>query len=237
MNPAVNTAANNGMNTGGRDAGARHRLIDWGAQFRGLHGRHPSLWPLLPRSLCALAILAAVLLAGWRLLWLSQWEELTAASAQEQHLRDDFARNAGRARDLERLRRHRDRVQAEVDMLQRWLPGRAEMDALLSEINQAGLARGLQFELFKPGKEQVFDHYAELPIDIKLSGSFHALAGFASDVANLSRIVKLDRIALTQGRDGPLAFEGVARAFRYLDSDELAARAEQAAHDKKGKSR
>ncbi len=233
----MNTVANTIVPTGGRDAGARHRASDWAAQFRGLHGRHPSLWPLLPRSLCALAVLAAVLLAGWRLLWLSQWEDLKAASTQEQQLRDEFARNAGRARDLERLRRHREQVQAEVDMLQRWLPGRAEMDALLSEINQAGLARGLQFELFKPGKEQVFDYYAELPIDIKLSGSFHALAGFASDIANLSRIVRLDRIALTQGRDGPLAFEGVARAFRYLDSDELAARAEQAIHDKKGKSR
>ncbi len=233
----MNTAMNIAEDTGGRGAGARHRAFDWGMQFRGLHDRHPSLWPLLPRSLCALAVLVAVLLAGWRLIWLPQWEDLTAAGAQEQQLRDEFARNAGRARDLERLRRRREQVQAEVDMLQRWLPGRAEMDALLSEINQAGLARGLQFELFKPGKEQVFDYYAELPIDIKLSGSFHALAGFASDVANLSRIVKLDRIALTQSRDGPLAFEGVARAFRYLDSDELAARTAQAAHDKKGKSR
>ncbi len=233
MNAAMNTA----VDTGNRGAGTRHRPFDWGRQFRGLHGRHPSLWPLLPRSLCALTALVAVLLAGWRLIWLPQWEDLTAASSQEQQLREEFARNAGRARDLERLRRHRAQVQAEVDLLQRWLPGRAEMDALLSEINQAGLARGLQFELFKPGQEQVFDYYAELPIDIKLSGSFHALAGFASDFANLSRIVKLDRIALTQSRDGPLAFEGVARAFRYLDSDELAARAAQAAHDKKGKSR
>ncbi len=233
MNAAMNTA----VDTGNRGAGTRHRPFDWGRQFRGLHGRHPSLWPLLPRSLCALTALVAVLLAGWRLIWLPQWEDLTAASSQEQQLREEFARNAGRARDLERLRRHRAQVQAEVDLLQRWLPGRAEMDALLSEINQAGLARGLQFELFKPGQEQVFDYYAELPIDIKLSGSFHALAGFAGDFANLSRIVKLDRIALTQSRDGPLAFEGVARAFRYLDSDELAARAAQAAHDKKGKSR
>ncbi len=233
MSASVNVA----VDTGGRGSGARHRSTDWLGQFRCLQGRHPSLWPLLPRSLCALAVLAAVLLAGWRLLWLSQWEALSAASAQEQQLRGEFARNAGRARDLERLRRHREQVQAEVDMLQRWLPGRAEMDALLSEINQAGLARGLQFELFKPGKEQVLDYYAELPIDIKLSGSFHALAGFASDVANLSRIVKLDRIALTQSRDGPLVFEGVARAFRYLDSDELAARSAQVAHDKKDKTR
>ena len=215
----------------------RRAAIDWRAQFRGLHGRHPSRWPVLPRSLCALAMLAAVLLAGWRLLWLPQWDELTAASQQEQQLRTEFARNAGRARDLDRLRRRRAEVQAQVETLERQLPGRAEMDALLSEINQAGLARGLQFELFKPGKAQLFDYYAELPIDIKLSGSFHALAGFASDVANLSRIVTLDRITLSQGRDGALAFEGVARTYRYLDREELVERAKPAVSAKPRKSR
>ncbi len=217
---------------------SRHRAaIDWRAQFRGLHGRHPSLWPVLPRSLCALATLVAVLLAGWRLLWLPQWDELTAASQQEQQLRAEFARNAGRARDLDRLPRRRTDVQAQVETLERQLPGRAEMDALLSEINQAGLARGLQFELFKPGKELLFDYYAELPIDIKLSGSFHALADFASDVANLSRIVTLDRIALSQARDGTLAFEGIARTYRYLDREELAARARPVVGDKRHTSR
>lgn len=213
------------------------RWLDWRAQFSGLQGRHPSLWAVLPRSLCALLTLFAVVLAGWRLVWLPQWDELDAATRQEQQLRDEFARNAGRARDLERLRRQLSEVQAQVELLERQLPGRAEMDALLSEINQAGLARGLQFELFKPGKEQVVDYYAELPIDIKLSGSFHALAGFASDVANLSRIVILDRIALSQGRDGALAFDGVVRTFRYLDRDELAARAKPAAEDNKQASR
>ena len=221
------------------DTGAvkRSPAFAWGAQLRGLRGRHPSLWPRLPRWLCALAVLVAVLLAGWRLLWLPQWGDLEAAGIQEQQLRAEFARNAGRARDLERLRRRRADAQAQVERLQRQLPGRAEMDALLSEVNQAGLARGLQFELFKPGKEQAADFYAELPIDIKLSGSFHALAGFASDVANLARIVTLDRIVLSQGREGPLAFEGVARTFRYLDRDELAAHARPAVDDKQRKPR
>lgn len=217
--------------------GIRRWAFDWRAWCRNLRGRHPSLWPLLPRSVCALATLVAVLLAGWRLLWLPQWDELAAAGLQEQTLREAFARNAGRARDLDRLRRRRAEVQAQVEALERQLPGRAEMDALLSEVNQAGLARGLQFELFKPGKEQVFAYYAELPIDIRLSGSFHALAGFASDVANLSRIVTLDHIALSQGRDGPLAFEGIARTFRYLDREEVAARAAPAAESKQQKTR
>ena len=210
----------------------RGLIVGWRAQFRGLQGRHPSSWPVLPRLLCASAVMAGVLLAGWWLLWLPQHEELAAAVQQEQRLREEFVRNAGRARDLDRLRRRRAEVQAQVELLERQLPGRAEMDALLSEINQAGLERGLQFELFKPGKAQLFDHYAELPIDIKLSGSFHALAGFASDVANLSRIVILDRIAVVAGRDSVLSFEGVARTFRYLDAAELATRARSAADDK-----
>ncbi|MEO0317783.1 MAG: hypothetical protein RL404_1460 [Pseudomonadota bacterium] len=227
------------MNAAIIDTGpAMHKMVfDWRAQFRSLHGRHPSLWPVLPRALCALATLSAVLLAGWRLLWLPQWDELVAAGMQEQTLRQTFARNAGRARDLDRLRRRRSDVQAQVETMERQLPGRADMDALLSEVNQAGLGRGLQFELFKPGKAQVFDYYAELPIDIRLSGSFHALAGFASDVANLSRIVTLEGIALMQGRDGTLAFEGMARTFRYLDRDELATRTSPAsgAQQRKGR--
>ncbi len=223
------------MNAAIIDTGpAMHKMVfDWRAQFRSLHGRHPSLWPVLPRALCALATLSAVLLAGWRLLWLPQWDELVAAGMQEQTLRQTFARNAGRARDLDRLRRRRSDVQAQVETMERQLPGRADMDALLSEINHAGVARGLQFELFKPGKEQLFDYYAELPIDIKVTGGFHAMAGFASDLANLSRIVTLDRISITQGREGLLAFEGVARTFRYLDSDELAARARLTADNTK----
>lgn len=218
-------------------AGKGRIAFYWRAQFRGLHERHPSLWPVLPRSLCALLILSAVLLAGWRLLWLPQSDELLAAGRQEQALRETFARNAGRARDLDRLRHRRAAVQAQVDTMERQLPGRADMDALLSEVNQAGVGRGLQFELFKPGKAQVFDYYAELPIDIRLTGSFHSLAGFASDVANLSRIVTLDQIALTQGRDGTLAFEGIARTFRYLDRDELATRSSPVAETRQRKGR
>ncbi len=209
----------------------------WRYQWRGLHGRHPALWPVLPRALCALLLLVAVLLAGWQLLWLPQSEELAAGERQEQQLREEFERNAGRARDLDRLRRRRADAQAQVEALERQLPGKAEMDALLSEINLAGVARGLQFEWFKPGKEQLFDFYAELPIDIKLSGPFHALAGFASDVANLSRIVTLDRIALAPGRDGALAFDGIARTYRYLDQEELAARARETGQAPEGAGR
>ncbi len=234
MNAAIGTTVAANAPSG---VAIRGQGIEWRAQFRGLQGQPPYLWPLLPRLLCALVVMAMVLLAGWRLLLLPQSETLAAAAQQEQRLREEFARNAGRARDLDRLRRHRAVVQAQVELLERQLPGRAEMDALLAEINQAGLERGLQFELFKPGKEQLFEYYAELPIDIKLTGSFHALAGFASDVANLSRIVILDRIAISAGRETPLSFEGVARTFRYLDGEELAARARTLADEKKRNAR
>jgi type IV pilus assembly protein PilO len=234
MNAAIGTTVPANAPSG---VAIRGQSIEWRAQFRGLQGRPPYLWPFLPRLLCALVVMAMVLLAGWRLLWLPQSETLAAAAQQEQRLREEFARNAGRARDLDRLRRHRAVVQAQVELLERQLPGRAEMDALLAEINQAGLERGLQFELFKPGKEQLFEYYAELPIDIKLTGSFHALAGFASDVANLSRIVILDRIAISAGRETPLSFEGVARTFRYIDGEELAARARTLADEKKRNAR
>ncbi len=205
-------------------------------QFRHLHGRHPSSWPWLPRLLCALLMLLASLAAGWQLMLQPQSEKIALARQKEQVLREEFARNAGRARDLERLRLRHRQVQLQVDALERQLPGRAELGELLAEINQAGISRGLQIELFKPGKEQVYDHYAELPIDIKLSGSFHAVAGFASDLANLSRIVSLDRIAISPGREAMLSVEGVARTFRYLDADEQAARAKaKAAADEAGR--
>ncbi len=207
-------------------------------QFRHLHGRHPSSWPWLPRLLCALLMLLAALAAGWHLMLQPQSEKIALARQKEQVLREEFARNAGRARDLERLRLRHRQVQLQVDALERQLPGRAELGELLAEINQAGISRGLQIELFKPGKEQVYDHYAELPIDIKLSGSFHAVAGFASDLANLSRIVSLDRIAISSGREAMLSVEGVARTFRYLDADEQAARAKaKAAADEAGRKR
>ena len=109
----------------------------------------------------------------------------------------------------------------------------AEMAALLSDINQAGLGRGLQFELFKPGQVVVRDYYAELPIDIKVSGNYHDIGAFAGDMANLPRIVTLNNMALTTGRDGTLTLDAVAKTFRYLDQDEVAAQRKAAARKKK----
>lgn len=196
------------------------RFDELRAQFRGLEGRHPGLWPALPRSLCAVAALVAVVAAGGWLAWMPQFEELDRGREAEQRLRNDFESKVAQAQNLDSLRRQKTEVEAQVGRLERQLPGKAEMDALLAEISQAGVARGLQFESFKPGQLQFGDYYAELPIDMRLSGNFHALAGFVSDVANMPRIVTLDKIAIAQQREGALTFECVAHAFRYLDPAE-----------------
>jgi type IV pilus assembly protein PilO len=108
------------------------------------------------------------------------------------------------------------------------------MDALLSDINQAGLGRGLQFELFKPGQVNVKDYYAELPIDIKIAGNYHDVGAFTSDIANLPRIVTLNNLNLVAGKDGSLTMDAVAKTFRYLDKEELVAQRKAAADAKKG---
>ena len=202
-------------------------------QFRGLEGRHPGLWPPLPRTLCAIAMLVAVVAAGGWLIWMPQWEELDRGRDTEQRLRAEFEAKVAQAQNLDSLRKQRAEVEAQVGRLERQLPGKAEMDALLAEISQAGVARGLQFELFKPGQLQFGDYYAELPIEMRLSGNFHALASFVSDVANMPRIVTLDKIAIAQQREGALSFECVAHAFRYLDPSEAEQRKQQAADRKK----
>ncbi len=202
-------------------------------QFRDLDGRHPGLWPALPRALCAMALLVAVVGAGGWLLWLPQWEELDRGRETEQRLRTEFEGKVAQAQHLDSLRRHKAEVEAQVGRLERQLPGKAEMDALLAEISQAGVARGLQFELFKPGQLHFGDFYVELPIEIRLTGNFHALASFVSDVANLPRIVTIDKIAIAQQREGVLSFECVAHAFRYLDPAEAEQKKQQAADRKK----
>ncbi len=190
------------------------------AQFEGLEGRHPGLWPPLPRLLCPLLTALLVIIVGGWLVWSVQWEALERGAESEGKLRTEFERKVAQAQHLDVLRKQKAQVEAQVLQQQRQLPGKSEIDALLAEISQAGAVRGLQFELFKPGQLKIGEHYAELPIEIRLSGSYHALAGFVSDVANMSRIVTIDRITLTQLREGVLAFECLAHTFQYLDAVE-----------------
>jgi len=195
-------------------------------QFQNLDPKDPSLWPALPRTL--LCVMIAVGVAA--LLWfakLSEFEEeLTTERNTEQTLRADYQKKLVKAVNLEALKKQREQVQQYVIQLEKQLPSKAEMSALLSDINQAGLGRSLQFELFRPGQVVVKDYYAELPIAIRVVGKYHDVGAFASDVANLSRIVTLNNISLappTKDAQNTLTMEATARTFRYLDQEEIQA--------------
>ncbi|HWW06890.1 type 4a pilus biogenesis protein PilO [Collimonas sp.] len=193
------------------------------AQFRGLNGRHPGQWPIAPRVLSGVGVFALVLLAGWFFYWSDQQDVLNAGEQQELQLKDQYKSKIQQAINLDALRKQKLQVADYVSTLEKQLPSKAEMDALLSDINQAGLGRGLQFELFKPGQVVVKDYYAELPINIKVTGNYHDVGSFASDIANLPRIVTLNNMNLTAGKDGALSLDAIAKTFRYLDKDEVAA--------------
>ena len=205
-----------------------------GAQFEGLSGRHPGLWPLLPRALSGVGVLAVVLAAGWFAYLDGQLGELAAGQAEELKLKEDYKSKIRQSINLEGLRKQKAQVGEYVATLEKQLPSKAEMDALLSDINQAGIGRGLQFELFKPGQVVAKDYYAELPIDIKVSGNYHDVGAFSSDIANLPRIVTLNNMSLVAGKDGILTLDAIAKTFRYLDADEIAAQRKAAADKKKG---
>ena len=168
------------------------------------------------------AIVMVVL--GWFMLLAAAHDELDAERAREPGLKQDYRAKLGQAVNLAELRKQKLQVEEYVTQLEKQLPGKAEMDALLSDINQAGLGRGLQFELFRPGVVLVKDYYAELPISIRVSGRYHDIGAFAGDIANLSRIVTLHNLNIVgSARDtnGALTMEATARTYRYLDANEI----------------
>jgi type IV pilus assembly protein PilO len=193
-------------------------------QFKGLNPQEPGQWPLLPKVLAWVATGALALGLGWVVLVSSAADELEAARNVEPGLKDNFRAKLGQAVNLSELRKQKQQVQEYVTQLERQLPGKAEMDALLSDINQAGIGRGLQFELFRPGQVEIKDYYAVLPITVRVTGRFHDIGAFTADVANLSRIVTLHNLAIVPTKDpaGTLAMDAVARTYRYLDAVELA---------------
>lgn len=193
-------------------------------QFTGLDPNDPSQWPALPRNLLYVAVCVAVIAGLW-FAWLkASDEELLAEKAREEQLRTDYRSKLVQAVNLDALKKQLEQVQQYVNQLERQLPSKAEMDALLSDINQAGLGRSLQFELFRPGQVLVKEYYAELPISVRVTGSYHDIGLFAADIANLSRIVTLNNLTLTpiRDRDGVLTMDGTAKTFRYLDPEEVA---------------
>ena len=194
-------------------------------QFQGLNPSDPSQWPLIPRTLLLAVITIGVIVVLW-FIWLSPVnDELELEVTQEVQLRADYSSKLAQSINIEELKKQLEQVRQYVAQLEKQLPSKAEMDALLSDINQAGLGRSLQFEMFKPGQVIVREYYAELPIAIKVTGAFHDIAQFSADIAHLSRIVTLNNISLAPLKDksNMLVMEGTAKTFRYLDSNEVAA--------------
>lgn len=193
-------------------------------QFTGLDPNDPSLWPSLPRNLLYVAIALAVIAGLW-FAWLkSVDEELLAETTREEQLREDYKKKLVQAVNLDALKKQLEQVQQYVTQLERQLPSKAEMDALLSDINQAGIGRSLQFELFRPGQETVKEYYVELPISVRVSGRYHDVGLFAADIANLSRIVTLNNLSLAPAakeKNGLLTMDCTAKTFRYLDQEEV----------------
>jgi type IV pilus assembly protein PilO len=190
-------------------------------------------WPAMPKLAVLLLVLVVIVGASYWFDWKGQVEQIDGEKAKEAQLRVTFVDKKKQALDLPAYRKQLEDIEKQFGALLKQLPGKSEMDALLTDINQAGLGRGLQFELFKPGTEETRDFYAELPIAIRVTGSYHDIGAFASDIGKLSRIVTLNNIALAPGKD-TLVMDAVAKTFRYLDDEEIASQRRSAAKDKKG---
>jgi type IV pilus assembly protein PilO len=185
-------------------------------------------WPL-PTKLVALGLLCvAIVAAGWWFDWRGGMETLDAAKQKETELRGVFTTKKNQAINLEAYKKQLADIQQAFGALLKQLPNKQEMDALITDVNQAGLGRGLQFELFKPEAETVSEFYAETPIQVKVTGGYHDVAAFVSDVSKLSRIVTMQNVAMKPGESGVLNMDAVVKTYRYLDEEEIVARKQQA---------
>jgi type IV pilus assembly protein PilO len=191
-------------------------------EFRGMNPNDPGAWALVPRITVLTGLFAAFLAAGWWFVWNDQLLELDAKRAEELTLKEQFINKKRQAINLELYTQQLSEIDRSFGVLLKQLPSKSEIEALLVEVNQAGLGRGLQFELFRPGQEVLKDFYAELPITVKINGTYHDFGAFAADIAKLPRIVTLNNIAIASGKDGSLSLDATTKTFRYLDSEELA---------------
>lgn len=201
------------------------------SQFQGLNPREPGQWPLLPKLVSWMAVFVAAVVAGWFMVLADAVNRMQTEQDREPVLKGDFRLKLNQAINLGELRKQKLQVQEYVNQVEKQLPGKAEMDALLSDINQAGLGRGLLFESFRPGQVQVKDYYAEFPISLRVTGKYHDVGAFAADIANLSRIVTLHDMNLSAQAGGgvsrtassvTLTLDATARTYRYLDPNESA---------------
>ena len=201
------------------------RKIDFQAiadDFRFLNPNDPGAWPPIPKMAALAGILLALVIAGWWFLWSDQLVELETKQKEEETLKLQYLDKKKQAVNLDLYIEQLAEIDRSFGALLKQLPNKSEIEALLIEVNQAGLGRGLQFDLFRPGAEQVKDFYAELPIAVKINGGYHDFGAFAADIAKLPRIVTLNNIAIVPGKDGALALDATTKTFRYLDEEEVA---------------
>ncbi len=198
-------------------------------EFQTLDPKDPGLWPILPRVVILAGLFILLLASAWWFGWNSQLDELAGKVEQETKLKEEWLDKKKQAVNLDEYRKQLSEIDRSFGTLLRQLPNKPEMEAMLIDINQSGVGRGLQFELFKPGSEVMKDFYAELPITIKLIGNYHDLGGFTGDIAKLSRIVTLNDIDISVDKTGALAMTTVAKTFRYLDEAEVAKQKKAAA--------
>ncbi|MBL8449838.1 MAG: type 4a pilus biogenesis protein PilO [Dechloromonas sp.] len=202
--------------------------------FRNLNPNDPGSWPRAPKIALLIALFVALLGAGWALLWNDQLSTLDTKRQEEERLKQEFLDKKRQAVNLPLYTQQLEEIDRSFGALLKQLPNRSEIDALLIEVNQAGLGRGLKFELFKPGAEQIRGFYAELPITVRITGGYHDFGAFAADVAKLPRIVTLNNISVGSAGGG-LVLDAVTKTFRYLDESEIAAQKKKEKDAKGGK--
>ena len=202
-------------------------------ELKNIDPKTPGNWPLLVKGAAFAALFVAVIAAGALLDCQSEWISLQTVRKEEDRLRDSYLAKKREAINLDIIKKQLIDTQQSFGALLKQLPSKSEMDALLTDINQAGLGRGLQFELFRPGAEVATGVFTEQPITIKVTGNYDDLGKFASDISQLPRIVTLNDINIIPGQTGVLIMEATAKTFRYLDEDELAAQKASSKADKK----
>lgn len=201
--------------------------------FRFMNPNEPGSWPLIPKISVLVGLFAAIVAAGWWFVWNDQFVDLETKEREEQTLKQQFLDKKRQAVNLDLYVQQLAEIDRSFGALLKQLPDKSEIEALLIEINQAGLGRGLQFELFKPGQEQVKDFYAELPVTVKINGGYHDFGAFAADIAKLPRIVTLNNISIAPVKEGgQLTLDATTKTFRYLDEEEVA-RQKKSEQDKK----
>ena len=202
--------------------------------FKGLDPNDPGMWPTAPRVAVLIGLLALTVAGFWWFDWRDQVATLEQRQAEEVQLRESWVAKKRQAVNLEEHRRQLAEIDRQFGALIKQLPNRAEMDSLLSDINQAGLGRGLQFELFKPGADVVKEFYAEMPIDVRVTGVYHDLGEFVADLASMPRMVTLNDVGIEADKDGRLKLQAKAVTYRYLDEEELAQQRKAAQAAKQG---